>query len=107
MIKHIVILKLKEELSAKQKKEAISEISNSLKILPNFIPEIKYYEIITNQSNKEGGMDLALISKFETFEDLNIYRAHPKHIEALEVIKKHKNYSTFIDNVEPDSVFEK
>ena len=72
MVKHLVFFKLKAELSENAKTQSIKEIVNALSQLPKFIPQIKYYEIITNQSQKSGGLDIGLISKFESFEELNI-----------------------------------
>ncbi len=107
MVKHLVFFNLKTELSEAAKDLAKKEIVNALSELPKFIPQIKYYEIITNQSERSGGLDIGLISKFDSFEDLNIYRNHEKHIEAVEIIKKHKEFSTFIDYVEPKTIFQK
>lgn len=105
MLNHYVFFKLKKEYTNTQKKEAISEIIEALKILPNFIDEIITYELVTNL--RDGGADLGLISKFENLETLKKYQEHPKHQAALSVIAKHKDTSMFMDFVKAESVFEK
>lgn len=105
MLNHYVFFNLKKEYTNEQKEEAISEIIEELKILPNFIDEIITYEIVTNV--REGGADVGLISKFQNLETLKKYQEHPKHQAAVRVIAKHKDTSMFMDFVKAESVFEK
>jgi ABC-type phosphate/phosphonate transport system ATPase subunit len=106
MITHIVLFTLKSELTQNQKKEAINKITNTLAQLPKQIPLIQKYEIFTNESERKGS-DIGLISTFLNIEDLNSYRNHPKHLEAVEIIKKYTEKSDFIDYSKPISYFKK
>ncbi len=107
MLKHIVFFTLKSEYTDAQKQQAIKEIVEILKKLPSEIPQILYYEVIANEAERQGGSDIGLISGFENFDDLNIYRNHPKHIEAVKRIKQHTEKSTYIDYTKNLSIFEK
>ncbi len=100
MIKHIVFFNIKPEYSPEQKQKAIEEIIDALSLLPQKIKEIKSYEVFTN-IEKDKGSDIGLIGIFENQEDLNKYRQHPAHQEAVEIINKHKSSGTFIDYSEP------
>ncbi|MBN2662823.1 MAG: Dabb family protein [Bacteroidales bacterium] len=105
MLNHYVFFKLKKDYTDFQKKEAVAEIIEALKILPDFIEEILAYEIVTNV--REGGADIGLISKFDNLQTLKIYQNHPKHLAAVKVISKHKHSSTFMDFEKSETVFEK
>jgi len=105
MINHYVFFKVKSEYNKAEKEAAIKEITEALKKLPTFIDEIEYYEVITNI--KDEGADIGLISKFRNLTELELYRKHPKHIEVINIITKHKESGTFIDYEKAESIFEK
>ena len=85
MVKHIVFFKLKPEL--KDKKQAAQQVVNTLMPLKKLIPQIKHYELGINFAERETAFDIALISEFETRQDLETYRSHPLHRQAVEQIK--------------------
>lgn len=105
MLNHYVFFKVKSEYNETEKQAAITEIINALKVLPEFIEEILHYEIVTNI--REGGSDVGLISKFENLQTMKTYQVHPKHIDAVNVISKHKESGTFLDFVKSETYFEK
>ncbi len=85
MIKHIVFFKVAENIT--DKKQATEQIINTLSPLAQQIEQIKSYELGQNFSTSDSAFDVALVSVFETQEDLNKYRQHPIHIKAVEKIK--------------------
>jgi len=103
MIKHIVLFNTKSEYSSEEKEKAIKEIIDILSHLPEKIKEIKHYEVFRNI--KEGGADLGLISYFDTREDLEIYRGHKAHQDALKIIEKYKQATTSIDYIDTDFLY--
>jgi hypothetical protein len=107
MLKHIVLFKLKSNYNDQEKQQAKKEIADVLKKLPEYIPEILYYEVIENQANRLGGSEIGIISGFKNFDELNTYRNHHKHIEAVEVIKRHSESSTYLDYTNHISLFKK
>ena len=77
MIKHVVILKLKENSPLLLIKEQILNLKNEIK------------EIIEIEVGIDIGFDiqagnLCIITKLKNIKDLEIYAKHPKHIEVIE-----------------------
>ncbi len=81
MIRHIVMWKLKEE----NMQENARRIKEILEALPKHIPQIVELEVGLNE--KEGTFEVGLVTKFNSFDDLKIYDAHPEHQKAREFIR--------------------
>jgi len=79
MIRHVVILELKENAPKEKIKKEIINLKNS-------INEIKHIETGEDIGFDNSSSDFCIIADFENEADLKIYANHPKH---LEVIKKH------------------
>ena len=99
MVRHIVMIKLKEIPAAFERQNAINQIKAGLEALPSKIKEIKNYEVGVNINPNPAAYEIVLISEFENFNDLNIYREHPEHIKVLELIGKYKDNSVFNDYI--------
>lgn len=93
------MIKLKEIPAAFERQNAINQIKAGLEALPSKISEIKGYEIGVNINPNPLAYEIVLISEFENFNDLNIYRGHPEHIKVLEIINKYKENSVFNDYI--------
>lgn len=79
MVKHIVLWKLKEELSTEEKAKVKREIKEGLEGLKEKIKEL--VEIKVNIDGLEGStVDVLLDTVFENEEALRTYAAHPDHI---------------------------
>ncbi len=85
MVKHIVFFKLKPEI--KDKQQAAQQVINTLLPLKKLISQIKNYELGINFAERDTAFDIALISEFENRQDLETYRSHPLHLQAVEQIK--------------------
>ncbi len=85
MVKHIVFFKIKESFD---KIVAAREIIETLSPLKDQIPQIKFYELGINFAERDSAYDVALVSHFDNKTDLDIYRNHPLHKQAVEKIKK-------------------
>jgi len=79
MIKHIVILKLKENSPFGEIKEKITE-------LKNYIPELIEIEVGIDIKFDQNSSDISITAIFKNINDLEIYANHPKHLEVI------KNY---------------
>ncbi len=79
MIKHIVVWKMKEEVSAEQK----AEMKARLEVLQGTINELIYIEVGVDEGN--GAMSLT--STFASKEDLDTYQAHPAHQDVVGFVK--------------------
>tara|TARA_R110002167_G_scaffold206052_1_gene410082 strand:+ start:2317 stop:2613 length:297 start_codon:yes stop_codon:yes gene_type:complete len=79
MIKHIVLLKWKQNVSSEQ----IDRVTTGFQDLKNQISEIAHYSFGKDASIYRGNADYALVAEFISEEDLKIYVAHPKHQEFM------------------------
>ena len=95
MVKHIVFFKLKDEIVDKE--QVAKNVINTLYELKNKIAEIKFYELGMNFANRETAFDIALISHFDTREDLEKYRLHPEHVRAVEQIRPYISKTASVD----------
>lgn len=82
MINHVVLFKLNDYPEDK-KKEVIAEMKSLLEGLSGKIEELKYIEVGVNYEIKAKSYDIALISHFESVEDLDKYRVHPEHLKVV------------------------
>jgi len=92
MIKHIVFLKLKDN-SNEHKKFVQCKIMS----MKGRIKVLKHIEVGINFANEERAYDLALISNFESKEDLKSYATDPLHIEIVEYLKSKKTVTKVVD----------
>lgn len=97
MIRHIVMIKLKDFENLIDKTNAAEEIKAGLEALPIKIEQIKYYEVGLNISTSANAHDLVLVSDFETLETLDEYRVHPAHVEVVNIILKHSAATQVVD----------
>lgn len=82
MINHVVLFKLKD-YSDIEKQNVIAELKAMLEGLKDKIAEAKYIEVGVNYELDSKSYDIALISHFETVEDLDKYRVHPEHQKVV------------------------
>jgi hypothetical protein len=75
MIKHVVLAKMKPEVTASQ----IAELKKNLAALPAIIPEIKGYDF-GEDVRPEKTLDFALVSTFEDMAAVKRYLVHPDHM---------------------------
>lgn len=79
MVKHIIIWKLKDELTAEKREEVKKDIKENLESLSGKIEgllEIKVYTDGLASSNA----DLMLDSSFASADALEFYATHPEHV---------------------------
>ncbi len=82
MINHVVLFKLKE-FPGEEKKAVIAELKLMLEGLKDKISELKYIEVGINYELEAKSFDIALISHFDSHEDLDKYRVHPEHQKVV------------------------
>ena len=83
MVKHIVMLQLKDYPNKTQKLENALQLKKSLEHMKIFIDEIKYIEVGLNFSESPIAYDLVLTTTFNSESDLEKYMSHPEHIKVL------------------------
>lgn len=92
MVKHIVFFKLPNNSEAN--KQAVKDRIMSMQGKLDFV---KHLEVGLNFSPEERAFDVALISDFETKEDLQTYATHPIHVEVVNFIKSLNAVSKVVD----------
>ena len=78
MVRHVILWKLKEELSAKQVTEVKAGIKEGLEGLKDQIPGLVDIKVYT-EGLPSSNVDVMLDSTFEDEASLKGYAVHPKH----------------------------
>ena len=94
MIKHIVFFKLEDNSEAN--KEAVKTRIMGMK---GKIDLLKHIEVGVYFSPEERAFDLALVTDFETKEDLQAYAIHPLHVEVVTFLKSINTVTKVVDYV--------
>lgn len=91
MLKHIVMWKFKDAFAGKTKEELMEEQRAALLALPAKIDLIRGMEVGKDTVHGANSFDMALVSEFDSRDDMLAYRAHPDHVA---VSKRMKEYVT-------------
>ncbi|MBN2173276.1 MAG: Dabb family protein [Bacteroidales bacterium] len=97
MVKHVVMLKLKEYDNSAQKLENALKLKKAIEGLKIFIDELKFIEVGLNFNEKPNAYDLVFTATFNRQEDLEIYRNHPEHKKVLIFLKTISDNSIVVD----------
>ncbi|WP_315087336.1 Dabb family protein [Bacteroides heparinolyticus] len=96
MVKHIVLLKLKDEVSADEKLAAMNNFKAAIEALPAKIPVIRKIEVGLNMNPGET-WNIALYSEFDTLDDVKFYAVHPDHVAAGRLLATVKESRACVD----------
>jgi hypothetical protein len=96
MITHIVFFKLND-----QTPENIAKAKDKLLSMAGKIPQLRHLEVGADMVRSERSYDLALVTKFESLDDLQAYQVHPYH--AGEVVPYVKSAALSILAVDYES----
>ena len=96
MVKHIVMFKLKETLSAEEKLVVINDFKAAIEALPAKIDVIRKVFVGLNINEAEQ-WDICLESEFDSLEDVKLYAAHPDHVAAAGILKDAKQDRACVD----------
>lgn len=97
MIRHIIMFKLIEVKSDEDRLQKTNKIKSAFSPLRNTINVVESYEVAINSRKTEFSYDVALISEFSTWNDLETYIKHPEHLAAIERCKDIKKEKAAID----------
>jgi len=61
------------------------------------IPQLKHLEVGVDIVRSDRSCDIALVTKFDSMEELISYQAHPVHIEVSKYITSVKESSVSVD----------
>lgn len=96
MVKHIVLFKLKESLSAAEKADIMHRFKTAIEALPATIPFIRDIHVELNENAAET-WDICLDSSFDTLDDIKAYSIHPAHVAAAGILKEAKENRACVD----------
>jgi len=74
MITHIVFFKLSDPTS-----ESITKVREKLLSMQGRIPQLRHLEAGVDFIRSERSYDVALVTKFDSRDDLQAYQVHPYH----------------------------
>ena len=89
MITHIVLFKLKERTP-----EGIEKARELLLSMEGKVEQLRYLEVGVDLIHSERSADVALVTRFDSMEDLQAYQVHPYH--AGEVAAYMKSVSSSV-----------
>lgn len=92
MITHIVLFKLKDRSPG-----SVEKARDVLSGMKGKIPQLGHLEIGIDVLHSERSYDIALVTKFDSMEELLAYQAHPVHIEVSKYIMSVKESSITVD----------
>lgn len=96
MVKHIVLFKLKDEVSADVKLAAMHSFKEAIEALPAKIDVIRKVEVGLNINPSET-WSIALYSEFDTLDDVKFYATHPDHVAAGKLLAEVKESRACVD----------
>ncbi len=83
MVKHIILWKLKDELSSEEKISVIKNIKEQLESLDGKIPRLTEI-IVRTEPLASSNADVMLDSTLESEDALKGYQSHPEHVKVAD-----------------------
>lgn len=80
MIKHIILWKLKSEITSDRKAEVLAGIKENLESLAGMVPGLVEIRVNCERVLASSTADVMLDSTFENAEALKGYASHPAHV---------------------------
>jgi len=93
MITHVVLFKFPERADAERARELLLGMRGR-------VEPLKELEAGLDVTRSPRSYDLALITRFADAAGLELYRAHPVHLEVLEFIRAHVGSTCAVDYVD-------
>ena len=96
MVKHIVLFKLRADVPAEQRLEAMRSFKAAIEALPERISCIRKVEVGLNVNPSEA-WHIALHSEFDSLDDVKRYAVHPDHVAAGKLLAEVKESRACVD----------
>ena len=84
MVKHIILWRLREDLTAEEKETVKRDIKAGLEGLAGRIPGLIYIEVVIDGRLDSSNADVMLDSVFEDEAALRAYAVHPEHVAVAD-----------------------
>jgi len=96
MIIHIVLFKLRDQSPAN-----VAQTRGVLLSMIDKVPQLRHLEVGEDLIHSERSYDLALVTKFDSLDDLRAYQIHPYH--AGQVLPHTQKVSSSVVTVDYES----
>ena len=97
MIRHIIMFKFLEVKNEDDRLQKINRMKAAFSPLRNIINVVESYEVAINEKKTDFSYDVAIISEYISWENLEIYIKHPEHQKAIESCKDIKKDKAVVD----------
>lgn len=98
MVKHIILWRLRSELSASEKREKALAIKQGLEGLQGQVPGLKEIHVQIDGVLESSNADIMLDSTLESPEALRGYAVHPAHVAVADgVVRPNTELRTCLD----------
>ena len=95
MIKHIVMYRLKDR--TRQNADALCEKFMSMQ---GKIDVLRHIEAGVDEVRSDRGVDVVLVCRFDSMEDMEIYKTHPVHLPVMAYVREVVEKSHSVDFIE-------
>lgn len=92
MITHIVFFKLKD-----RSLRSVEKARDVLLGLRGRIPQLRQLEVGIDVLHSERSYDIALVTKFDSLQDLETYQKHPVHVEVAKYMTSVRESAVAVD----------
>ncbi len=100
MVKHIILWKLRSELSAEEKQKAALAIKAGLEGLKGQVPGLMDIHVQATGQLESSNADVMLDSTIESPEALKVYASHPAHLAVANgVVRPNTEVRTCLDYI--------
>ena len=98
MVKHIILWKLRSELSAEEKQAKAKAIKQGLEGLKSQVPGLVDIHVQIDGRLETSNADIMLDSTLESFEALKGYAVHPAHVAVANgIVRPNTELRTCLD----------
>lgn len=92
MITHIVFVKLIDRSPS-----SIEKAKDVLMGMEGNIPQLRHLEVGIDILHTQRSYDLALVTKFDSMEDMDAYQTHPVHVEVASYMASVRESAVAVD----------
>ncbi|HEY1406420.1 MAG TPA: Dabb family protein [Spirochaetota bacterium] len=97
MITHIVFFNVAESAEGMNKNQILSKMKSDLESLKGKVPQIRELSVGINAKPDSNAWDLALYTKFDSFDALDAYQKNPDHVAVAQFIGKVRTGRAVVD----------
>ena len=97
MVRHIIMFKFIDVKDPDDCMQKANRLKAAFAPLRNIINVVESYEVAINEKSTDFSYDVAIISEYNTWNDLETYLNHPEHQKAISSCKDIKKEKAVLD----------